>query len=148
MSDAIKKYAHHSKNDKLAKYAENPIDALTHDYSFTILKHLPGIKEAILQDKPERQPKALDSLQDTTKEKLGQLIHRYANAKKRETDVHNEIAQKQIMKEYEQYAQDLKKLTEKIQELEKTIHAIRVPSDYDEKELIARALEKYNIKLI
>jgi predicted nucleic acid-binding Zn-ribbon protein len=152
LSDAIKKYAHQIKNEKIAKYADNPLNALIHDYTLGILKHVPDIKKAIdageLELKPERVQKALDSLKQLTKENLGGMIHRYANAKKRETDIHDDIAQRPVMKEYSQYAEELKRASEEIKQLETTIEKFKMPTDEELKEMLKQELEKHKIVLI
>ncbi len=152
LSDAIKKYAHKIKNEKIAKYADKPLDALIHDYTLGILKHLPDIKKAIengeLELKPERVQKALASINQLTKENLSGMIHRYANAKKRETDIHHDIAQRPIMKEYEQYAEEIKKTSQEIQQLEATISKLKIPTDEELKETLKQELEKHRIVLI
>ncbi len=152
LSDAIKKYAHQIKNEKIAKYADNPLNALIHDYTLGILKHVPDIKKAIdageLELKPERVQKALDSLKQLTKENLGGMIHRYANAKKRETDIHDDIAQRPVMKEYSQYAEEIKKASEEIKQLEATIEKFKMPTDEELKEMLKQELEKHKIVLI
>lgn len=152
LSDAIKKYAHKIKNEKIAKYADNPLNALIHDYTLGILKHVPDIKKAIdageLELKPERVQKALDSLKQLTKENLGGMIHRYANAKKRETDIHHDVAQRPVMKEYTQYAEELKKASEEIKQLEATIEKFKMPTDEELKEMLKQELEKHKILLI
>ncbi len=152
LSDAIKKYAHQTKNDKIAKYAENPLSALIHDYALGILKHIPDIKKAIeageLELKPERVQKALDALKQVTKENLGSMIHRYANAKKRETDIHHDVAQRAVMKEYAQYAEEIKKTSEEIKQLEATIAKLKLPTDEELKEMLKQELEKNKIVLI
>ncbi len=152
LSDAIKKFAHGTKNEKLAKYADNPLNALVHDYALGILKHVPDIKKAIdagqLELKPERVQKALDALKQVTKENLGGMIHRYANAKKRETDIHHDVAQRPIMKEYEQYAEDIKKTSEEVKQLEATIAKLKIPTDEELKEMLKQELEKHKIVLV
>jgi len=152
LSDAIKKYAHQIKNEKIAKYADNPLDALIHDYALGILKHSQDIKKAIengqLELKPERVQKALDAIKQLTKENLGGMIHRYANAKKRETDIHHDVAQRPIMKEYEQYAEDIKKTSEEIKQLEATIAKLKIPTDEELLEMLKQELEKHKIVLV
>ena len=151
LSNPIKKYAHRLKNEKLAKYAEEPLPTLIHDYSLSIMKHIEGLREAIekneLDLKPEKVQKALESLKQLTKEKLGGMIHRYANAKKRETDIHHDVAQRPIMKEYEQYAVDLKTVRNDIEQLEKTMEKLSVPTDEQFRDELKTALEKYRIVL-
>jgi len=151
LSDAIKKYAHNTKNEKLSAYAEKPIDALIHDYSLGIIKHVKGIEDAIKQGqlelKPERTQKAMEALKKITKENLGGMIHRYANAKKRETDIHHDVAQRAVMKEYEQYAVDIKTVNAEIEQLEKTIAKLILPTDEQLKEELKTELEKHKITL-
>jgi hypothetical protein len=152
LSDAIKKYAHDIKNEKLAGYAENPLNALMHDYSFSIVKHVAGIRESILSGKlglkPEKAQKALEVLGQITKENLGPMLHRYAKAKKREADVHHDVAQRPIMREYEQYAVSLKEKAAEIQQLEVTIAKLTLPSDEQLKEQLRQELEKHKIILV
>ncbi len=152
LSDAIKKYAHDIKNEKLAGYAENPLNALMHDYSFSIVKHVSAIRGAIttgkLGLKPEKTQKALEALGHVTKENLGPLLHRYARAKKRETDVHHDVAQRPVMQEYEQYAVSLKEKAAEIQQLENTMAKLALPTDDQPKEQLIQELEKHRIVLI
>jgi len=152
LSDAVKKYAHKIKNDKLAHYADNPVDALIHDYALSILKHLTGITESLTQGelelRPEKSHKALGALKQLTKDNLSAMIHRYAKAKKREADMQSDVAQRPIMKEYEQYAIDLKTINMEIEQLEKTIAKLNPPTDEQIKAELAQELEKHNIALI
>lgn len=152
LSDAIKKYAHDIKNEKLAGYADNSLHALMHDYSFGIVKHVPGIREAIqsgrLGLKPEKAQKALEVLGQVNKENLGPMLHRYARSKKRETDVHHDVAQRPVMLEYEQYAVSLKEKTAEIQQLESTITKLTLPTDEQLKEQLKQELEKHRIVLV
>jgi len=145
--EAIKKHAHLIKNIKLAKY-ENPIEALIHDYSLSILKHIQGIQDAILDYPPEKRPKAIESLKKMTKENLSKLIHTYANAKKRETDIHNTVVDRPIMKEYEKYAQEIKTTNEKIEEIQKAVDKITSPSEHETKEELNKVLGKHGIRLV
>jgi len=152
LSDPIKKYAHKMKNPKLAQYAENPVEELIHDYSLSILKYLQGIKEAMekgeLELKPEKVQRATEALKLATKENLGTMIHRYAKAKKRESDMQSDVAQRPIMHEYDQYAVDLKSISEDIDRLEKTITKLVVPTDEQVKEELKVELEKHGIVLV
>ncbi len=152
LSDAIKKYAHDAKHEKLAVYADNPLEALMKDYSFGIVKHVPAIKEAIaggkLGLKPEKTQKALESVAHLTKEELGPMLHRYARAKKNETDVHHDVAQRPVIQEYEQYAVSLKTKAGEIRQLEATILKLNLPTDEQLKEELKQELEKHKIILI
>jgi len=152
LSDAIKKYAHKIKNEKIAKYAEQPVETLIKDYSLGILKHKEDIAKSItggeIELKPEKVQKALEALKKVTKENLGAMIHRYAKAKKREADIHNDVADSPIMKEYEQYAVDLKNVNSEIEQLEKTIAKLTLPTDEAVKEELKNELEKFKITLI
>ncbi|MEM3154616.1 MAG: hypothetical protein QW165_03580 [Candidatus Woesearchaeota archaeon] len=152
LSDAIKKYAHDTKNQKLLTYAENPLEGLMHDYAFGILKHVPAIIEAIttgkIDLKPEKKQKALLALAKMNKETLGPMLHRYARAKKQETDMHHNIAQRPIMQEYENYAVLLKTKASEIQQLESTIAKLTLPTDDELRVQLKKELEKHNIVLI
>ncbi len=152
LSDAIKKYAHKIKNEKIAKYSENPLETLIKDYSLGILKHKEDIEKAItkgeIELKPEKVQKTLEALKKLTRENLGAMIHRYAKAKKREADIHNDVAERPIMKEYEQYAIDLKNVNSEIEQLEKTIAKITIPTEETVKEELKKELEKFKITLI
>lgn len=152
LSDALKKYAHDIKNEKLAGYSDNPLTALMHDYSFGILKYVPGLIEAInsgkLGLKPEKIQKALEALGHVNKDELGPMLHRYANAKKRETDIHHDVAQRPAIKEYEQYAISLKTKAAEIQQLENTIAKLTLPTDEQLKEELKQELEKNRIVLV
>ncbi|MBW3016083.1 hypothetical protein KY309_00550 [Candidatus Woesearchaeota archaeon] len=151
LSDPIKKYAHKTKNAKIAKYAEQPLDALIKDYSLSILKHKKELENAItkgeLELKPERTQKALEALKQLTKEKLSEMIHRYAKAKKREADVHNDVADRPVMKEYEQYAIELKTITTDIEQIEKTIAKLTLPDEKPHQEELKKELQKFKITL-
>jgi hypothetical protein len=152
LSDAIKKYAHKIKNEKIAKYAENPFEALIKDYSLAILKYKEDIAKAVtsgeLELKPEKTQKALEAIKQLTKEKLGAMIHRYAKAKKREADIQGDVAERPIMKEYTQYAEDIKTANTEIEQLEKTIAKLKIPTDEETKEELKRELVKFKITLV
>ena len=152
LSDPIKKYAHTIKNDKLAKYAENPVEALIKDYTLGILKHITPLIDAIMRNeldlKPEKTQKALEALKQMNKERLSAMIHRYAKAKKREADIHHDVAQRPIMKEYEQYAVELKNANTEIEQLQQTIAKITLPTDEQLIEDLKKALEQHKIMLI
>jgi hypothetical protein len=152
LSDAIKKYAHDAKHEKIASYADNPLETLMKDYSFSIVKHVQAIREAITNGKialkPEKTQKALESLIHLTKEELGPMLHRYARAKKNETDVHHDVAQRPVIQEYEQYAVSLKEKTAEIQQLETTVTKLTLPTDEQLKEELKQELEKHKIILI
>ncbi len=152
LSDAIKKYAHQIKNAKLNDYAEKPLEAVIHDYSLAILKHADDIRDLIskgvLEIKPERAQKAIDSLKQLTRARLSGMIHRYANAKKREADVHHDVAERPVIKEYEQYAVDLKTTANEIQQLEATILKLKLPTDEELKEILRQELEKHKLILV
>ena len=152
LSDPIKKYAHKHKNEKLATYGENALQALIHDYSLGILKHVTALWEAIekgeLGLKPEKVQKALESIKKLNKENLGNMIHRYANAKKRETDTHHDVAQRPIMQEYEQYAVELKEVKDDIEQLEKTIARLTLPTDEKIREQLKQELEHDRVVLV
>jgi len=152
LTEPLKKFAHKTKNEKLAAYAEHPLDALTQDYSLAILKHVDELIAALTKEelgvKPERAQKALDSLKQFDKEYLSKLIHTYATAKKREADIHHDVAQRPVMKEYEQYAQDIKKLTTDIEQLAQTIEKIELPTDTELREELVHVLEQYKIILV
>ncbi|VVB81719.1 Uncharacterised protein [uncultured archaeon] len=151
LSDAIKKYAHKIKNEKIAKYAENPLQTLIKDYSLAILKHKDDLAKAItggeLELKPEKTQKALDAIKQLTKERLSTMIHRYAKAKKREADIQGDVAERPIMKEYTQYAEDIKRANTDIEQLEKTIAKLTIPSDIEIKEELKQELQKFKIIL-
>jgi len=152
LSDALKKYGHRLKNEKLSKYGSNPLEALIHDYSLGILKYVDEIRGAIekseLELKPERQQKSLEALKLLTKERLGKMIHNYANSKKREADIHHEVAERAVIKEYEQYAVDLRKVKEEIEQLEGTIAKLVLPKDEEVTEELKHELEKHKLVLV
>jgi predicted nucleic acid-binding Zn-ribbon protein len=152
LSDPIKKYAHKIKNEKIGKYADDPLNALIHDYALSILKHVEdmeeGIRQGTLELKPGRSQKAVDALKQMTRENLSAMIHRYANAKKRETDIHHDVAQRPIMQEYEQYAHELKALNEEIQQLGNTLAKLKPPNEEKTIEELKKELDKYKIVLV
>ncbi len=152
LSDLIKKYAHKIKNQKMAMYAEQPLIALSKDYSFTIIRHAEGIKDALekgeVELKPEKAQKAMEALQHLTKKKLSAMIHRHATAKKHETDVHNEIARSRIINEYEQHAMEIKKSIDEIQALKNMISRLASPSEEETMNKLKEELEQHNILLL
>lgn len=151
LTSAIKKHAHATENEKLRAYGENPLNALIHDYSLGILKHTDELIGALtrgeLEPNQDKREKALASLKEFSKEKLGGMIHRYANAKKRETDVHHDIAQRPVMQEYEQYAKELKTLNEEIGTVRKALDDIDIPDSNEHLFAVQQALDKHNIAL-
>jgi len=149
---AIKKYAHTIQDEKLAKYGEEPLPALINDYALHILTHVDGLAGAITRDEfglsPEKKERALTTLKELTKATLGELIHNYANAKKKETTIHHEIAQRQVMQEYEHFAIDLKQIAEQISETEQSIKELTVPEDDELKQQLVELLKEHKIILI
>jgi len=150
--EVLKKYAHKMKNDKLAKYAEDPLSELIKDYSLGILKHVVDIRNSIEKDliqlQPDKKHKAMEVLNILTKEKLSPMVHDYANSKKKEADIHHEVAERPIMQEYDQYAKDLKEIKEKIGALKQTIEKIQLPTNDELKEELRHELEKHKITLV
>jgi len=148
----LRKFAYKTKHAKLAKYAENPLETLIHDYSLSILKHVEELTDALANNeldlKPEKIHKALESLKKMDKESLGGMIHRYAKAKKREADIHHDVAQRPVIKEYEQYAIDLKKMSTDIAQIESTISKFAPASDEELREQLAESLRAYKIILV
>ena len=98
--------------------------------------------------KPEKTQKALEALKQMSKERLSSMIHRYAKAKKREADIHHDVAQRPVMKEYEQYAVELKNVNTEIDQLQQTIAKITLPTDEQLVEDLKKALEQHKITLI
>lgn len=151
LTTPLKKYAHHQQNEKLASYAENPVPALVNDYSLTILKHVDPLIAALTKNElgidDAQTTAALQTLKALNKEDLSGMIHRYANAKKRESDLHHTIAQRPIMRQYEQYAEQLKTVSAQIENTEKQINALALPTDDELRAELAQHLRKHRIKL-
>lgn len=152
LNTPIKKYAHSIQDTKLANYAEDPINALSQDYSFSILKHVDPLITAITKQtielSPERADKALAHLRKLDKTTLGSMIHRYATAKKNESDTHHHIAQRPIMKQYESYAQELKTIAAEIEQTKERMNNITIPTEDETREQLKQALKPHKITLI
>jgi hypothetical protein len=116
-------------------YATNPLDAIIRDYSLNIAKNYADLyKETISED----IHKELSKLNKTN---LGKLLHSYASAKKKEADLHNTIANREIMKKYEELLTQIKQITAEITDVEEEISVLIIPTD---KELKSRLQEQLN----
>lgn len=128
-------------NEICKSYAENPIETIIRDYSFGILKHYSGLyKETI----SEQIHQALAKL---NKQDLGKMIHNYAGAKKKEADLHNSLANKEIMKQYEDILIKIKELKEQINETEEEITILKLPQTQEIQDQLQKQLEPHKIKL-
>ncbi len=107
-----------------------------------------AIAHGELELKPEKVQKAQEALKQLTKENLSPMIHRYAKAKKREADMQSDVAQRPIMKEYEQYAVDIRNLSNDIEKLEKTISKLVIPTEEEIRKELVDELDKHGIALI
>lgn len=123
-------------------YATNPLDAIMRDYSLNITRNYADLyKETI----SEQIHKELSKLNKTN---LGKLLHSYASAKKKEADLHNTIANREIMKKYEELLAQIKKIAGEMTDLEEEIIILSTPTDKELKTKLQEQLNNYKITLI
>lgn len=123
-------------------YAINPVEAIMRDYSLSIAKNYADLYK---ETTSEEMHKELSKLNKTN---LGKLLHAYASAKKKEADLHNTLANKEIMKKYEEIISQTKKLNEEIKECEEEISVMSIPTDKELRVKLQEQLNEYKILLI
>ncbi len=145
LTSAFKKYAHSIHDKTMESYAENPLQALVHDYELHILKHTPEIKEKLPEFNLEKEEKAKESIQLMTKTHLSALIHSYANTKKKETALQREITTRPIIQELEKANAELKEISGRIEDAGKEITKIILSSDEQERQELNELLKKHKM---
>ncbi|PIN76248.1 hypothetical protein COV18_00415 [Candidatus Woesearchaeota archaeon CG10_big_fil_rev_8_21_14_0_10_37_12] len=152
LSSVFKKYAHKTNDALISEYGEDAISALVNDFSFKIIKQAEKVRHAILQQeidvKREEFDKLFAKLNELTKENLGPLVHKYANAKKLEADVHKNIAERDVIKAFEQKVHESKQIAEEIELLEKRIANFVIPVEDDQLAELRFALKEQGIVLV
>jgi len=148
----LKKYAHAHRDEKLAAYAEDPLNTLVQDYSFSILGHVDSLITTITKGEldldEQRSERAISALRTLDKELLGTLIHTFANAKKKEQDVHERIADKPVMRRYEQFAEELKVVQAELSDVDSQLSSVTLPDETEARSALQAELEQYNITLL
>lgn len=139
----IEDYAHATNNSKIMKYAEDPVLALSSDYSFIILNH----KDALLSHAAKRAEHTIPALNRLDKPHLSNLLHRYANSRKHEQDAQNKIAHEPFIADYEAIAVALKNNATELETCTAEKNAIALPSDTELCDQLDLVLSTFRIRL-
>ncbi len=150
LTSALKKYAHALHDKTLDAYAENPLQALVHDYELRILKHMPEFQGRIESGelRLEKEDKAKESIHKMTKAHLAMLIHSYANAKKKETSLQREITERTIIQALEKANAELKQVSEQEKNIEEELAKIATSSDEQERQKLNELLRQHKMLLV
>jgi hypothetical protein len=123
-------------------YAINPVEAIMRDYSLSIVKNYTDLYKETMSEEIHKE------LSKLNKSNLGKLLHSYATAKKKEADLHNSLAHKEIMKKYEELLSQTKKIADEIIDAEEEISVLSVPTDKELRSKLQEQLNHYKIILI
>jgi hypothetical protein len=123
-------------------YATNPLDAIMRDYSLNIAKNYADLYKETMSEDIHKE------LSKLNKANLGKLLHSYASAKKKEADLHNTIANREIMKKYEELLTQIKQITAEITDVEEEISVLIIPTDKELKSRLQEQLTGHKITLI
>lgn len=123
-------------------YAVNPVDAIMRDYSLNVIKNYADLYKETMSEQIHKE------LAKLNKTNLGKLLHAYAGAKKKEADLHNSLAHKEIMKQYEELLTRLKKMNSEITDIEEEITVLSTPTDKELRSKLQEELNNYKITLI
>ena len=149
---ALKSYAEKVPQPIVQKYAQDPLQAFVHDYSFGILEHVNGLRVGLetgmLGVRGESAQRALVALQLMVKEELARRLHKYANARKNEMRVQEALAGISVMKEFEKVVMRTKELDNSRLELLQKAHSLEVPNDLPARDALRSALERVRISLV
>ena len=149
---ALKSYAQKVPQPIVQKYAQDPLQAFVHDYSFSILEHVNGLRVGLetgmLGVRGESAQQALVALQLMVKEELAKRLHKYANARKNEMRVQEALAGISVMKEFEKVVMRIKELDRSRLELMEKAHSLEVPNDLPARDVLRTALERFRISLV
>lgn len=109
----MKKYLRVIYNDKnlLEKYATNPVEALTQDFSLKIIAILSNMKKAVLDDslelKDKQKVKALEDIKKLDKDSLSRILSGYAQLKKKDSGLAAELESFTIVEDMEKSKEKL-----------------------------------------
>jgi len=152
IADVIQKFAHEQAIEKIDEYAKNPVQALIHDYDLSILKHIAGIQALLREEggghRPERAQKALKVLPLVTKENLSRMIHRYANARKKESQVQQGMGDVPVMREFEAVVARQKELERARVQFEEARAKVHEPDEGEIVKELSCVLAKFKIQLV
>lgn len=152
LQGALKSYSQKVPSPVVQKYAQDPLQAFVQDYSFGILEHVNGLRVGVetgmLGVRGESARAALASLGLMTKEELARRLHKYANARKGEMKVQEELAGLVVMREFEKVVLRMKEVDKSRLELLESAHAIDVPNDIPARDALKVSLERFRISLV
>jgi len=123
-------------------YATNPVEAIMRDYSLSIAKNYADLYKETISEEIHKE------LSKLNKTNLGKLLHTYASAKKKEADLHNALAHKEIMKKYDELLGQTKKIISEITDAEEEISVLSIPADKELRAKLQEQLNNYKITLI
>jgi hypothetical protein len=123
-------------------YATNPLDAIMRDYSLNIVKNYADLYKETMSEEIHKE------LSKLNKANLGKMLHAYATSKKKEADLHTTIANKEIMKKYEELLGQNKKIAGEIIDVEEEISVLSIPTDKELRAKLQEQLNNHKITLI
>ncbi len=135
-------YAERTGSAICKAYAINPVEAIMRDYSLSIAKNYADLYKETISEEIHKE------LSKLNKANLGKLLHAYASSKKKEADLHNTLAHKEIMKKYEDSINQIKKINEEIKDCEEEIGLLSIPTDKELRAKLQEQLKEYKILLI
>ena len=142
--------------DLIGKYIENPAKALLEDRNLEIIDVLQKMKNSILSNsidlRDKKREKALEKIEQITKEKLKEILSDYDRLKGRESALDDKLKASKIMPlieeaEYklEHHTQMVEKIRKDIEKMEEDINKINI--DEIEKEVQDKIKEAINVEI-
>ncbi len=150
LKELIGQYAQSKGLAKLNAYSQNYLDAFIHDYDLTIIKHVPDIIQAVVNNQifVQDATKVLGYVNNLKRDPLSRLIHSYAAACKNEERIKFSISSNLLVKKHEGFIKALAGIQEKIDELDLQIKAVVIPSDAELRAELSRLLLPHRIVLV
>ena len=134
-------YSQKTGNEICESYANNPLEIIIRDYSLSIIKFYSDLYKETMSEQIHQ------ALAKLNKNDLGKMIHDFAGAKKKEADLHNSLAHREIMKKYDEILIKIKELRDQTKEIEEEISILKLPQTQEIQEQLQKKLEPHKIKL-
>jgi hypothetical protein len=152
LRDALRVYAQKVPQLVVQKYAQDPLQAFVQDYSFGILEHVNGLRVGVetgmLGVRGDAARAALSSLGLMTRDELARRLHKYANARKGEVKVQEELAGLSVMRDFEKVVVRMREVDKLRVELLERAHSVEVPNDIPARDVLKEALLRFRISLV
>ncbi|MBI4146405.1 hypothetical protein HY489_03650 [Candidatus Woesearchaeota archaeon] len=139
LQDALLQHSREVRDGLLEVYASDPSSALARDFNLAVLKHIPALRLRL------GNSVALDSL---SKEVLGKLVHRFANARRSESRLLQQLEQSPVFMEYDVRVRSLKSVDDELRVIDEDIARCVVPDANELRLQLSVELEKFGIVLI